>query len=90
MRISDEMKQAVLNAVNGRTYHEGSKDEWAEHAIKAVYPLIRQQALEDAALLFEAYERGANSAKVPPTADYRWVSKQIRNLKDKTNEAHNG
>lgn len=60
--------------------------ECIDAALTAVYPLIRQQVLEEAALLFEAYARGADSVGVPPTADYRWVSKQIHNLKVVHNE----
>ncbi len=63
--------------------------EMFQAAIKAVYPLIRQQALEQAAAVCDGW---LNSSDRTISARYAvtQLSETIRNLKDKTDEAHNG
>lgn len=57
-----------------------------------VYPLIRQQALEEAAKVADSF---AESSVFSDEEHYRregaeYVADLIRDLKDKTDEAHNG
>lgn len=99
--ITQEMVEVALQADMGKriwlqarstSYAPADKAKMQmEAALTAVYPLIRNQVLEEAAKVCEKnYVFHANLQMNLQATGARQCAIEIRNLKDKTDEAHNG
>ncbi len=79
--ITQETKEfaaEAIVAVGSLSLTWDDAQKYAEAALTAAYPLIRNEVLEDVAKEFELWGHDKLAAQ------------RVRNLKDKTDEAHNG
>lgn len=95
--ITQEMEEFAAEAIvpvgaASLTWHDAQR--YAEAAVRAVYPLIRQQVIAECAAVCDGLE-GMFTQKLENSVIQTWRSPKdcaaaIRSLKDKTDEAQNG